>query len=299
MRWIRSGMVFYGYRLSDHPGKWQIIKRLSKSLKLHKVAPREVTVVRNRIRYRLDLTDAMDRILYYRGVHERLETRLCRYLIRPGLTCLDVGANLGYYTLLFAQLTNGKGDVHAFEPSPEEVERLGRNVSLNPFRNIRIHALALSDVTGKIGITERRKGGNTRIAATNREAVHNIDGMTLDEFVSTEKIANIELMKIDVEGAEVKFLKGGLNTLSRLTPVMIIELNPEALSRFGNRIPDVQELLQNRHYRLYRLSPQGLKRFDGMVKTGHINVVAFPQHRIPDTDRLSWGQVKNSRFKDM
>ena len=291
-------MVFYGYHLPDHPEKWQIIKRLSKSLKLHKVTPREVTVVRNGLRYRLDLTDAMDRILYYRGVHERLETRLCMHLIRPGMTCLDVGANLGYYALLFAQLTNGMGDVYAFEPSPEEVERLRRNISLNPFQNIRIHALALTDVTGKIGITERRKGGNTRIAATDGEAVHDIDGMRLDRFVSSEKIASIQLMKIDVEGAEVKFLKGGLDTISRLTPVMIIELNPRALARFGNRIPDIQELLQNRQYRLYRLSRRGLIKFDGMVKTDHINIVAFPQHRIPDTDRLSWRQLKNSHFKD-
>ncbi len=291
LRFIRNGMVCYGYLLPDHPGKWQLIKRLSKSMGLHKIPPSEVTVARNGITYRLDITDAMDRIIYYRGVHERLETKLCRCIIRPGFTCLDVGANLGYYTLLLAKLTNGIGEVHAFEPSPEETERLRRNVSMNPFNNIKIHSVALSNFTGKIGITERRKGGNTRIAASPHETHLEIDCVTLDEFASSEGIDNIRFIKIDVEGAEVKFLEGGLNTISRFKPVMIIELNPRALDRFGNRISEISELLEKRQYHLYTLSRQGLKRFVKMPETDHLNVVAFPENRIPGKDRLSWKEV--------
>jgi len=292
LRAIRHSLVFYGCYLPDHPGKWPVIKRISKSLKLHKVTPLEMTVERNGIAYRLDITDAMDRILYYRGVHECLETKLCRHIIRPGFTCLDVGANLGYYTLLFAKLTNGIGAVHAFEPCPEEAERLCRNVSLNRFANIKIHPFALADTSGKIGITERKKGGNTRIAATIQEKCHEIDVMTLDEFAAKEKIANIDLMKIDVEGAEVKFLKGGPDTISRCRPVMIIELNPKALGRFGNRVSEVSDFLHTRRYDLYTLSRRGLKRFDRMPETEHINVVAFPENDFHKKDRLSWKHLK-------
>src|SRR5205085_5346004 len=94
--------------------------------------------------------------IYYFGEHdERYETALMKRLLRPGMTCWDIGANIGYYTCLFAAAVGPRGKVVAFEPASRTRERLIQNVALHGFANVEVLPYALGDRDGEARIHYR------------------------------------------------------------------------------------------------------------------------------------------------
>lgn len=283
--------MVYGYYLPYYPGKWLLIKGIAK--KASRVADASYTVIRRGIRYQLDITDPMDRIIYYTGVHEGLITKFLHRMVRPGFTCFDVGANLGYYTLFFSKLVGPHGEVHGIEPCPEEFRRLQKNLSLNNLPAARLHQIALTDSTGKIGITGKRKGGLTRIGASVDEVVHKVRCSTLDEFMRSHKISRLDILKVDIEGAEVKFLRGGLATISQHMPIVVIELNPNALNVFGNNALEINEMLSRVGYVFYEPYTRGLRLLHRTpTKGNHVDAVALPGKPFDLKDHFTWGELK-------
>lgn len=123
---------------------------------------------------------------------------------------LDVGANVGYYSLLFAKWLKGLGVVHAFEPFPATASRLRRNLELNPDLQgiIRLHQVALSDraETVSMAVPDSTNSGCNYLS---NDLAGAIPMLTLDGFVEREKLARIDFLKVDIEGSEVAFLRGG------------------------------------------------------------------------------------------
>ena len=294
---LRQLLVVYGYYLPYYPGKWLLIKGLAK--KISKVPNVRHTVIRRGIKYQLDITDPMDRIIYYTGVHEGLITKFLHGMVRPGFTCFDVGANLGYYTLFFSNLVGPHGEVHGFEPCPEEFSRLQKNLSLNNLPVARLHQIALSDSTGKIGITGKKRGGLTRIGSSVDEVVHEVQCSTLDEFMKSHRITRLDILKVDIDGAEVKFLRGGLATISQHMPIIIIELNPKALNVFGNNVFEINEMLSRVGYVFYKPHRRGLRSLHRMPTTGnHVDAVALPGKLYHLKDDFRWAESKALRTRN-
>lgn len=161
----------------------------------------------------IDLSDHDGRMIYLRGVYEPEVSAFAQSVIRYGDTVLDVGANVGAHTILFASLVGRAGRVHAFEPFPPAAQRLRSSIGLNGWETrVEVHELALSNVDGWVDLRPDGISGNTSsvVSLPWLSAVPpiTVQATTLDAM-AFEFSKRARLCKIDVEGAELLVLAGG------------------------------------------------------------------------------------------
>jgi FkbM family methyltransferase len=166
----------------------------------------------------LDTSDYLQRQMYA-GSFERLETRIVRKALRPGMTFVDVGANVGYYTALAAHLVGPTGTVFAFEPSDYAHPRLAKMVETSRLKSVRIIKCGLADAAGErflYGAVDEEPcelHTATMVPSDNpQRALVPIE--TLDNVAEQLNIMHIDLMKIDVDGLEPLVLKGASNLIA-------------------------------------------------------------------------------------
>jgi len=239
------------------------------------------------IHARLDLDDDLSRLWYYWGYidYEPGVTRLLCKLLEDKACVFDVGANIGYYTLLMALALRGRGRVHAFEPAPMVYSALKRNASLNHLPNLVLNPGALADRNGTMdlflpadgawsnaSLIEHFTAQDRRIAAP---------AMRFDSYCGREAIDRVDLVKLDVEGAELSVLKGMGELLLKWRPDIICEvLEPFAKELDGffadtpyrkflitdDRLEPASRLDANPRYRDYFLTA-GLLERPGSIST--------------------------------
>ena len=176
-------------------------------------------VVAGRLRGRWWLPASRGKILrILNGTYEREQTRLFERHLRPGATVLDVGAHVGYYTLLSSVLVGGEGRVHAFEPNPANAEFLRRHVRINRLSNVHVEQAAVSDTAGTARFDFGTGSGTGRLADAGALEVRTV---RLDDHCAQHGLAPSAL-KIDVEGAELVVLEGARETLARHRPVIFL-----------------------------------------------------------------------------
>lgn len=198
----------------------------------------------------------------FQGDFEIDERIFLNAFLRPGDTFVDIGANLGLFSLIAAHLVGPAGRVHAFEPSAKTFERLRGNVELNRFQNVTLHDLALSDSAGRREMVMAVDG----MDAWNSLAQPYMAGNYTTETITTETWDNfaeahrldtgVTLMKIDVEGWEAPVLAGARRMLSKPdAPVLQVEFTDDAAKAAGHSCADVYRLLEEYGYKLYRFEP--------------------------------------------
>ncbi|MGF9693382.1 FkbM family methyltransferase [Rhizobium sp. 0TCS1.26] len=171
---------------------------------------------------RFSLPDPNDHIqshiLRTRSFYEEHMLREASALLPKGGTVVDIGANIGNHTIFFAKLLGA--NVLAFEPNPAAVKQLRDNVAINGAESlVRIHDVALGSSSGR-GVVSLDDAGNLGKAQVLASETGDIEISTLDHFVGEEPV---DLIKIDVEGMECEVLNGGLETLRRCQPSLLIE----------------------------------------------------------------------------
>jgi len=171
-------------------------------------------------------------------------------LVRPGMVCWDVGANVGFYTLLFAELVGREGRVFAFEPLPRNVELLRRHVDMNRYHNVRLFPCALGDFDGDVTFDPGPNAYMARIAAEGRLQA---PCSRADTLLVAGEVEAPDVIKIDVEGAEAGVLQGARRAMER-HPVIFLATHGKAVHR------ECVELLMGCGYGVHGLdggSPEG------------------------------------------
>lgn len=159
------------------------------------------------------------------GTYERDAQRVFHDLIRPGAVVYDVGANVGFFTLLGARLAGSEGIVFAFEPLPRNVEILNRHIALNGVPNVRVLAIALSSQSG----TARFQAASDAAMGTLTENGDlEVRVETIDGLVEGGTLLPPAFLKIDVEGAEYDVLTGAEKTLRRERPAILLSTHGSA-----------------------------------------------------------------------
>lgn len=152
------------------------------------------------------------------GSYEAAKQRKITERVRPGMVCWDVGANVGFYTLLFAELVGAFGRVFAFEPAPGNVELLRRHVEMNGYQNVRIFPCALGDLDGEAGFDP---GPNTSMGHVTAGGSLKILCSRADTLLAAGEIEAPDVVKIDVEGAEADVLRGACAAM-RKRPMILL-----------------------------------------------------------------------------
>lgn len=213
----------------------------------------------NGLLFNADLNNEIGRCLYLSGCFEPNECAFLAKLLRPGMVFVDAGANEGMFTLLAA-----KADAHvlAFEPSNRERERLKANLNINQLENVEVLPYALYDHPGEAQLTlaqERYAGhntlGNLRDTSISVAGHQAVALCRLDEIVDERNIGHVDLIKMDIEGAEYAALHGGVRLIERDHPTMVIEFNEEALHAQGTSITELGDWLRRLGYVLYSFDP--------------------------------------------
>lgn len=206
----------------------------------------------------LDLDDYVQRKIWYRSF-EPVAARALRRLLRPGDVAFDVGANVGFYTLLFASRVGAAGSVHSFEPVNGDA--LQANVRLSGLENVVVSRTAAGAAPGSVAIG-RRAGAEGRSSGAWRrgpalDAIE-VEQIALDDYAEAHVPGRIRLVKIDVEGMEADVIAGLSRSLRRID-ALLVEVSGDAMTE-----PDaVLEPLAAAGFRSYRLGAFGGRRRPG------------------------------------
>ncbi|MGQ0677059.1 MAG: FkbM family methyltransferase [Rhodospirillales bacterium] len=213
------------------------------------VAPRAPFVMRT-ARYRLWVHPKrrkdIARAILHRGRYEPVETAVVEARLRPGMTAIDAGANIGHYAMIAARAVGPDGRVAAFEPDAENHAALAANLALNGIENAAPEKLALGAKAGELTLYRdaANRGGHSLI----RENVQKQAGsarvgvVALDDYAALKLAGRrIGFIKIDVQGAEAQVLAGAAKVLARDAPDLLIEFWPHGIAAMGD---DPMELVE-------------------------------------------------------
>jgi len=201
-------------------------------------------------RMQLDLQREKD---YWLGTYELNLQKALRDHIKAGMVIYDLGANIGYISLLAARLTGNEGRVFAFEALPTNLERLHRNVGLNPnFAPIGIFPKAVTGHSGEVSFLVHSSGGMGKVkGSVGRDADYkeelSVESISLDDFVFIDGKQAPEIIKIDIEGGEGLALEGMERSLKKYRPKLFLELHGQEVAE------SVWRTLTRNNYSLHSL----------------------------------------------
>lgn len=201
---------------------------------------------------RLDPGDANDRYYYFNMVGAGY-TFLMQQLLRPGDCVIDVGVNVGYFSVICAQCVGSEGKVHAIEASPYMVERFCQCIEEVAGSPIKIYHSAVWRSSGEISFNVATNSGwsslNENATFETKTSVI-VPAITLDEFVIREGVQKVRVLKLDIEGAEPDALMGASMLLkSGIVDYVLLEVEPYRLKAFGYTGLDLANLFEKNGYR--------------------------------------------------
>jgi len=221
----------------------------------------------------LDLADqTVSTKLLQHGFWEEGVTNFVKRNILPGMVVVDCGAHTGYYSLLFSKLVGEKGKVYSFEPDPYNFEFLQNNLSINLIKNVTPEKKAVSNAKGFVDlfmVDQDNLSAHTIVKSDDTQTSHHkIEAITIDRYLENLKTP-IDLIKMDIEGAESLAIEGMEKTIKNNNLSIITEFHPSMIVKGGNDPKKFIDKLRSLGFTLFIIHP----------KTGNLELVE-------DSDKL-------------
>jgi FkbM family methyltransferase len=192
---------------------------------------------------RVDLRAETEFLAYYTGEYDTRNIRSTLRLVEPHWTILDVGANIGFWSVPLAHALEQSGRLHCFEPVPSNFRALTANIKRNCVAaTVGVHQLGLSDRSGTVQISLREdfvggsETGNAAIVMDgddSRFQCVQVEVRPLDVLIDSLGLDRLDFVKVDIEGHEHKFLAGAAQAIARFRPVLFMEINDQYYERQG------------------------------------------------------------------
>ncbi|WP_314171491.1 FkbM family methyltransferase [Streptomyces winkii] len=255
LRHLRRGYVRYA---PGSLGKSALARRyLNPQLRDHP----QWRVVRTRFAGRIlvDTQDLIQRYLYIFGVWEPHLTQWLRQQLKPGDVFVDVGANVGYFSVLGSFLVGPDGKVVAVEASPALHRRLVQHACMNGCRNLRTVNAAVSDEDETLKFVQassRNTGATSSVPYEGpAESEFEVDAHPLTQLLSDAEVEQARVIKIDVEGAEGAAVRGLGSALHRLRTdaEVVVEVSPERMRTLGDSVDELLMAFTDHGFHAYRL----------------------------------------------
>lgn len=234
--------------------KPRILKKITNNI-IKRLMPKE-TEIEEGVFLELDQSDPVASGAIALGVYERYETKLFRSKIKPAMTIIDIGANLGYYTVLASRLVGEQGLVLAFEPEPNFFKLLSKNINRNDIKNVNHYEMAIAEKKGisELHLSDENKGHNSLIYSEELKTSVNVKTTTLDDFLNSQIIKKVDIIKMDIEGAEILAIEGMKNTLIKHTPLLFLEFSPHLIAKLNRNPIDFLSVLREIGYSVYHIN---------------------------------------------
>lgn len=246
----------------------------------------------------LSWNDYLGRRIYLsRGFEESEQAFLLRFL-QPGMIAFDIGAHHGFHTLLMSRRVGSHGLVIAFEPSPREVHRLRWTLRINRCSNVRVEPYAIGNREGEEQLfvcMGRNSGCNSLRKPAVSEPIQTIrvPMTTLDCYLQKHETHRVDLLKIDVEGAELELLEGAMGLLNaNPRPVITCEMADVRTLPWGYPAQKIYDLLKSYGYLWFSTTPKGKLSPCPPKKQYRENLVAVPREKLQGMKTLL-SQVSN------
>ena len=168
--------------------------------------------------------------------------------LKPGDTFLDIGANVGYYSMLAIDLIGPKGCIHAFEIDPRPLKCLRKTIKKTHINNIVIHACAVGEASGTLAFSMGLDCGHSSLS--NKPTGMEVPVRTIDQMVSSDDSLSIKAVKIDIEGGELQALRGMSRILREQHPLLVIESDEDLQEAFGYNQADLIAYLESFDYKV-------------------------------------------------
>lgn len=247
-------------------------------------------VLVNGFKMYLDPTDALE--LRTSKKFEKFETELVRKEIKKGDVVLDIGANIGYYSLIFSQIVGTEGRVFAFEPDPNNFALLKKNIEINNLKNVILIQKAVSDTSIPLTLylCDYNHAQHRIYPSPRCNEKITVESTTIDEYLSkTEFYNKINFVKMDVEGAEYDVIEGMKNTL-KLNPKLklLCEFSPKQIIEHKLTPGKILHQILQCNFKIYPITTAGEKIIsidytksivDEIMNIGHgLNLFCIPNH---------------------
>lgn len=234
----------------------RLFRKVARFLNKHLSLKKEVLVIVGKHKmYSNSLDRTIALYLWKFSALENFEAKIMEKFVKKGMCVLDIGANLGYYSLIFANLVGKNGKVYAFEPEPSNYRLLVKNIKANNYKNIISFQKAVSDSSGRIKlyISEEHKGDHrTYDPGDGRHAI-NIQAITIDNFCGNK--IKPDLVKIDTQGTEFSIIKGMEKTIKRNSEIIITcEFWPSAIAKCGINPEESLKKLQHYGFKVFLIN---------------------------------------------
>lgn len=203
-------------------------------------------------------------------IHEKRVTEMLVGALQGAKCFVDVGANLGWYTCL-ASGHMPHGTVHSFEMDDLNYSLLIKNLAVNNCKNVKAHNMAVCDSRGTVTYSRENNHPSSDFCIKTDEIIGrslkcvSVDSITLDDFLESNGIVP-DVMKIDVEGAEMQVLNGARQTLKKYRPVLFLEIHPENLPGFHTSTSEILSLLIQNNYTVFEIESMRSQESESRLK---------------------------------
>jgi FkbM family methyltransferase len=234
----------FGWGISKHWPFNKIMKQIESSFIESSIKIQDHTMF-------LDKNDNLG--LSINPIYGESDTEFVKKIIKKNDIILDIGANIGYYTLIFAKLVGDLGKVFSFEPESENFKILKKNVEINGYNNVILEQKIVSNTNGKSTLYVSEKAGSHRIyKPDNYVESLEIECISMDNYIEKNNIKKINFIKIDVEGAELNVLQGIQKILdSNENIILFTEFSPNQIKSCGLEPTDMINFLINNKFKIY------------------------------------------------
>jgi FkbM family methyltransferase len=227
----------------------------------------------------------------YKQREDAFEIKVIRSLIEQGQTIIDIGANIGFYTNIFSDIVGTSGKVHAFEPDVINFSHI-KKISAKK-NNVVLQQKAVSNKTESLKIfTSKLLNVDHRTYPIKQyETSYDIEAVSIDDYV--EGAFKVDFIKMDIQGHELKALRGMKKTLDAFQPILLTEFWPSGLKQAGDSADQYLSLVQSYGYSIYQLNDGVISNFRREIiphlerngDLGYINILLCRNNKI---EQLSW-----------
>lgn len=249
--------------------------------------PLKIDDFRGAAKFNCYLQDHMGGQIFFRGSYSGSQLTLLESLLKVDSVFVDAGANQGEFSIAAACVVK-YGKIISFEPVAEYRKRLIANIELNAFNHVQVMPLALGDVDGELPIFDqseifsdgtRNEGLPSLFASNSRGKAREIVAVRrLDDVLVNLQVTRVDVIKLDIEGAEWIALRGASRTLAKYRPILILEIGRETCQAAGYEPEEFVQWIIEQGYRIEKIGDGGRMQTIAPAQLDDFqNIVAYPQ----------------------